>query len=83
MTLTYQRVTHKADKGRFAFRSTKTQNEPMFCLQLLNPASLAGTDFLDRFHTSRPVEEDFLQLLVEREKRGSGEGNEETSTQAF
>jgi hypothetical protein len=47
------------------------QDGPRFCLQLLNTASLAGTDALDRFHTYRLVEEDFRQLLVEREKEAA------------
>jgi len=44
------------------------QEGPRFCLLLLNTASLAGSDFLDRFHTYRLVEEDFHQLLAERER---------------
>lgn len=47
------------------------QDGPMFCLQLLNTASLAGPDVLDRFHTYRLVEEDFRQLLVEREREAA------------
>jgi len=47
------------------------QDAPMFCLQLLNTASLAGTDSLERLHRYGLVEEDFRSVLVEREKRAA------------
>jgi hypothetical protein len=47
------------------------QDGPMFCLQLLTTASLAGSNDLDRFHSYRVVGEDFRPLLVERERRAA------------
>jgi hypothetical protein len=47
------------------------QEVPMFCLQLLNNASLAGIDFLQRFRSYLLVEEDFRPLLLERERRAA------------
>ena len=44
------------------------QEGPMFCLQLLNNASLAGVDFLQKFHSYLVVEDDFRPLMMEREK---------------
>jgi hypothetical protein len=47
------------------------QEGPMFCLQMLNAASLAGLEFVERLHNYRLVEEDFRHLLIEREKRAA------------
>src|SRR5947208_8758424 len=47
------------------------QEGPMFCLQMLNAASLAGLEFIERLHSYRLVEEDFRHLLIEREKRAA------------
>ncbi|HTU46390.1 MAG TPA: hypothetical protein VMF91_15085 [Bryobacteraceae bacterium] len=47
------------------------QEGPMFCLQLLTTASLAGPAALDRFHTYRVVGADLRPLLVEREKHAA------------
>ena len=44
------------------------QEGPMFCLQLLTTASLAGPDTLNRFHRYEVVGADLRPLLVEREK---------------
>jgi hypothetical protein len=44
------------------------QDGPMFCLKMLNRASAAGSDSLSKLQRYRLVEEDFRQLLVEREK---------------
>jgi hypothetical protein len=47
------------------------QDGPMFCLQLLNTACLAGPAILDRFHSYRVVGADLRPLLVEREKHAA------------
>lgn len=44
------------------------QDGPLFCLQLLTAASLAGPANLNRLHHYRVVAEDFRPLVVEREK---------------
>lgn len=49
----------------------RVQEGPMFCLQMLNTASLAGLEFVERLHRYRLVEEDFRPLLLEREKRAA------------
>jgi hypothetical protein len=40
----------------------------MFCLQLLNTASIAGMQGLEKFHGCQIVEDDFRPLVMEREK---------------
>jgi hypothetical protein len=47
------------------------QEGPMFCLQLLTTALLAGPASLDRFHSYRVVGSDLRPLLVEREKHAA------------
>jgi hypothetical protein len=44
------------------------QDGPMFCLGMLNAASAVGLESLERLHSYQLLEEDFLPLLVEREK---------------
>lgn len=44
------------------------QDGPMFCLQLLTTASLAGPAMLDRLHSYRVVGADLRPLLIHREK---------------
>jgi hypothetical protein len=44
------------------------QDGPLFCLELLNRASLGGQSNLDRYHMYRVVAEDFRPILVERER---------------
>lgn len=47
------------------------QEGPMFCLQMLTNASLAGGGSLDRLHTYQVVGEDFRPLIVERERKAA------------
>ncbi len=47
------------------------QDGPMFCLQLLTTAFLAGRDSLDKLQAYQVVGEDFRPLLVERERRAA------------
>lgn len=44
------------------------QDGPMFCLEMLNTASIAGSASLAKLHRYQLVEEDFRPLLIEREK---------------
>ncbi len=45
------------------------QDGPQFCLHLLEIASAAEPDHLDRFHTYNVMSEDFRPLLVERARK--------------
>ncbi len=47
------------------------QDAPMFCLQLLMAASLAGPNGLDKFQNYRVLLEDLRPLLMERERRAA------------
>ncbi len=47
------------------------QDGPMFCLQLLTSASVAGPTGLNAFHSYRVVGEDFRPLLMERERKAA------------
>ena len=47
------------------------QEGPMFCLQLLNTASVGGPTCLDRLQSYTVVGEDFRSLLIERERRAA------------
>ena len=47
------------------------QDGPMFCLQLLNTASIAVPSCLERFHNYRVVEADFRPLQIERATRAA------------
>ena len=55
----------------FAQNRVPVQEGPMFCLQLLTTALLAGPGGLDRFHSYRVVGDDFRPLLVERERHAA------------
>jgi hypothetical protein len=48
------------------------QDGPIFCLKMLNTACAAGLESLAKLHSYRLVEEDFRQLLLEREKVAAG-----------
>ena len=61
----------KIDLPLFAQNGIPVQEGPMFCLQLLNSALLAGPSSLNRFHSYRVVGDDFRPLLVEREKHAA------------
>ena len=58
----------EVDLPLFAESRIPVQEGPLFCLQLLTKASLAGPANLDRFHSYRVVAEDFRPLVVERER---------------
>ena len=47
------------------------QEGPMFCLKLLNTASVGGPTCLDRFHSYTVVGEDLRPLLIERDRRAA------------
>ncbi len=61
----------EVDLPLFIQNQVSVQEGPMFCLQLLTTASLAGPGFLERFQNYRVLAEDFRPLLVEREKRAA------------
>jgi hypothetical protein len=47
------------------------QEGPMFCLQLLAAASIAGPSFLERLRNYRVLEADFRPLQIERATRAA------------
>jgi len=61
----------EVDLPLFVRNRVLVQEGPMFCLQLLMTASLAGPGFLERFRSYRVLETDFRPLLLEREKRAA------------
>jgi hypothetical protein len=61
----------EVDLPLFIQNRVSVQEGPMFCLQLLTTASLAGPSSLERFQNYRVLAEDFRPLLVEREKRAA------------
>jgi hypothetical protein len=61
----------QVDLPLFLQNGIPVQEGPMFCLQLLNTALLAGPATLDRLHTYRVGIDDFRPLLVEREKQAA------------
>jgi hypothetical protein len=61
----------EVDLPLFLQNGIPVQEGPMFCLQLLTTALLAGPASLDRFHSYRVVRDDFRPLLVEREKHAA------------
>lgn len=58
----------EVDLPLFAQSRIPVQDGPLFCLQLLHRASLAGPGSLDKFHSYRVVAEDFRPILIERER---------------
>lgn len=56
------------DLPLFAQSRISLQEGPLFCLDLLNRACLAGQANLDQYHRYRVVAEDFRPILVERER---------------
>ena len=58
----------EVDLPLFAQSRIPFQDGPLFCLQLLNRASVGGQIDLDRFHRYRVVAEDFRPILMERER---------------
>ena len=61
----------EVDLTLFAQNKVPVQEGPMFCLQLLTAASLAGSDSLGRFERYTVLAEDFRPLLQERAKRAA------------
>ena len=61
----------QVDLSLLAQSRVPMQDGPMFCLQLLTAASVAGPDYLNRFHSYRVVAEDFRPLLMERERKAA------------
>lgn len=47
------------------------QDGPLFCLQLLTNACLAGTSYLEEFQHYRVSNDDFRSLVVERERQAA------------
>jgi len=61
----------EVDLALLAKNQVLVQEGPMFCLQLLNSAFLAGPSYLEKFQKYTIGGEDFRPLLVEREKRAA------------
>jgi hypothetical protein len=67
----------------FARNRVLVQEGPMFCLQLLMTANVAGPSFLERFRSYRVLEADFRPLLLEREKRAAEKAMKKTPPRPF
>jgi hypothetical protein len=50
---------------------------------MLNTASLAGLEFLERFHSYQLVEEDFRPLLTERAKKAAEKASKKHPRKPF
>ncbi len=59
------------DLALLAKNHVLVQEGPMFCLQLLSAALLAGPAYLQKFQKYCVAGEDFRPLLMEREKRAA------------
>lgn len=61
----------EVDLALLAKNQVLVQEGPMFCLQLLTSACLAGPTYLEKFQKYQIAVEDFRPLLVERERRAA------------
>ena len=59
------------DLPLFAQNQISVQEAPLFCLQLLKTALLAGPNSLEKLQHYRVLAEDLRPLLLEREKRAT------------
>lgn len=73
----------EVDLSLFTQNQVAVQEGPMFCLQLLTMASIAGSEHLDRFHRYQVVGEDFRPLLMEREKKAAQKALKKPSRRPF
>jgi hypothetical protein len=71
------------DLPLFARNRIAVQEGPMFCLQLLTTASLAGPSDLERFQHYQILAEDLRPLLREREKRAAEKALRKTPRRPF
>jgi hypothetical protein len=71
------------DLPLFAQNRIAVQDGPMFCLQLLRTAFLAGPSFLERFQHYQILAEDLRPLLREREKRAAEKALRKTPRRPF
>lgn len=71
------------DLKLLAHNQVLIQEGPAFCLRLLTTASVAGPDFLQRFHAYEVVGEDFRPLLIEREAGRAAKALRKTSRPPF
>jgi hypothetical protein len=61
----------EVDLRLLAQNQVLVQEGPIFCLNLLTTALVAGPHSLNRFHAYRVVGEDFRQLQIERAARAA------------
>ena len=66
------------DLPLFAQNRISVQEGPIFCLQLLTTAFLAGPSFLEKLQNYRILAEDLRPLLIEREKRAAEKAMKKT-----
>ena len=71
------------DLPLFTQNQISVQEGPMFCLQLLKTALLAGPSFLEKFQHYRVLAEDLRPLLLERERRASEKAMKKSSYRPF
>jgi hypothetical protein len=71
------------DLPLFLDNHVPVQEAPMFCLQLLRAASLAGPGSLETFRNYRVIEADLRPFLMERERRAAEKAMKKPSRRPF
>ena len=67
----------------FAHHHIAVQEAPMFCLQLLKAALLAGPSFLEKLHHYQILAEDLRPFLRERERQAAEKIRKKSSYRPF
>ena len=71
------------DLPLFAQNQISVQEAPLFCLELLKAAFLAGPGCLEKLQNYRVLAEDLRPLLLEREKRAAEKALKKMSYRPF
>lgn len=71
------------DLPLFAQNRISVQEGPLFCLQLLKTALLAGPSFLEKLQHYRVLAEDLRPLLLERERRAAEKALKKSAYKPF
>ena len=67
----------------FAKNQIAVQDAPLFCLQLLKAALVAGPSFLEKLHHYRILAEDLRPLLQEREQQAAEKARKKSPYRPF
>lgn len=71
------------DLPLLAKNQISVQEAPLFCLQLLKTALLAGPNFLEKLQHYKILAEDLRPLLLERERRAAEKALKKSSYRPF